>query len=346
MNDPLLIYGAYGYTGELIVREALDRGLRPVLAGRNETKLRAQAAGHGLDCRVFSLDDPRAVDAGLADMRVVLHCAGPFAHTAGDMAQGCLRNGAHYLDITGEIGVFEQMAALDAAASAAGVMLMPGVGFDVVPSDCLAAHLKRTLPSATTLNLAFFSTGHASHGTAATMLENFGRGGQIRRGGQLTRVPAAWKTRRIDFGPRTETCITIPWGDVSTAYYSTGIPDIAVYMAAPLGLRVGAIASRVIGPLLNSPAVQRFLYARIPEGGPSERLRNEGYCLLWGEAIAPSGERAEARLRICEGYTLTARAAVHIAQKTLAGSARPGYQTPSLAFGPDLVLELPGSTRT
>jgi len=346
MNDSLLIYGSYGYTGELIVREALDRGLRPILAGRNEAKLRAQAAAHKLDWRAFSLEDPRAVDAALAGVRVVLHCAGPFAYTAGDMAQGCLRARAHYLDITGEISVFEQMAALDAAATAAGVMLMPGVGFDVVPSDCLAAHLKRLLPGATSLTLAFFSTGHASHGTAITALENFGRGGQVRRGGKLTRVPSAWKIRTIDFGPRRETCMTIPWGDVSTAYYSTGIPNIVVFMGAPLGLRIFARLARVLGPLLNSPAVQGFLRARVPVGGPSEAARKDGYCLLWGEATGPGGERVEARLRTRDGYTLTALAAVHIAQKALSGQARAGYQTPSLAFGPDLVLELPGSTRT
>lgn len=346
MNDALLIYGSYGYTGELIVREALDKGLRPILAGRNEAKLKAQAAAHKLDYRAFALDDRKAVDAALDGLRVVLHCAGPFIRTAGDMAEGCLRAGAHYLDITGEISVFEYMASQDARATKEGVMLMPGTGFDVVPSDCLAAHLRHELPSATNLTLAFFSSGRASHGTSLTMVENFGHGGTVRRNGKLSSVPAAWKTRNIDFGPKSITCITIPWGDVSTAYYSTGIPNIEVFMAAPLGLRVAARATRPFGAFLNSPGVQRFLAKRIPEGGPSEAERARGYTLLWGEASDDKGGRVEARLKTPEGYTLTAQTAVHIATKCLTGHARCGFQTPSLAFGRDLILEIPGTTRT
>lgn len=346
MDDPLLIYGSYGYTGELIVRAALDAGLRPTLAGRNEEKVRAQAAAHKLPYRVFPLGDPRNLEAELRDVRVVLHCAGPFLHTAGDMAEGCLRAGAHYLDITGEISVFEYLASQDGRATREGVMLMPGAGFDVVPSDCLAAHLKHELPNATDLKLAFHSAGSTSHGTALTMLENIGHGGQVRRGGKLTRVPGAWKTRAINFGPRTETCITIPWGDVSTAYYSTGIPDIEVYMSAPMPLRLFSRAARAMGPLLNHPGVQRFLAARIPAGGPDEAARKRGYCLLWGEATAPDGARVEARLKTPEGYTLTALTAVHIAKRCLNGGAKAGYQTPSLAFGRDLILEIPGTERT
>lgn len=346
MNDPLFIYGSYGYTGELIVREALDHGIRPVLAGRNEAKLRAQAAAHKLDYRVFPLDDARSVEEELHDARVVLHCAGPFVRTAGVMAEACLRTGTHYLDITGEISVFEYMASQDSRATEAGVMLMPGVGFDVVPSDCLAAHLRHELPSATHLKLAFTGTGGPSHGTALTMLENFGHGGQVRRGGKLVPVPSGWKTRSIDFGGRVETCITIPWGDVSTAYYSTGIPNIEVYMGAPLGLRVFSKAARVLGPVLNSPGVQKFLAARIPEGGPSESSRQRGYSLLWGEASDDKGNHVEARLKTPDGYTLTARTAVLVARKVLTGHAHAGFLTPSLAFGRDLILEVPGCTRS
>src|SRR3712207_3296995 len=145
------------------------------------------------------------------------------------MAEACLSAGVHYLDITGEIGVFEALAARDAQARAAGVMLMPGVGFDVVPTDCLAAHLKRRLPSATRLALGFEAAGRLSRGTARTVIENLGAGGLVRQGGELKRVPAAWRTRVIDFGAGPRTAMTIPWGGVVTAYHSTGIPTIEVY---------------------------------------------------------------------------------------------------------------------
>lgn len=345
MNSEFLIYGSYGYTGELVVRYALEQGLKPVLAGRSGEKLRAQAEPLGLEARVFGLDDAAAVDAGLAGMGVVIHCAGPFSRTAKAMAEACMRTGTHYLDITGEIEVFERLAGMDEKAKAAGVMLMPGVGFDVVPTDCLAAHLKGLMPDATHLTLAFMGSGGLSHGTATTMTENFHRGGAIRRDGKIVPVPAAYETREIDFGQTKTMCMTIPWGDVSTAYRSTGIPNIKVFMAAPAGLRRGALISRYIGPLLSWGPVQKLMLSRIREGGPSDKSRAKGFSLLWGEVKNASGETLVSRLKTVDGYTLTALTSLLIARKVLAGNAPAGFQTPSMAYGADLILEVEGTTR-
>jgi short subunit dehydrogenase-like uncharacterized protein len=343
-----LIYGANGYTGALIARLAMARGHRPMLAGRSEAAVSALARELGLPARVFGLEDGEAVCAGLAGMRAVLHCAGPFAHTARRMADGCLRSGVHYLDVTGEIGVFEMLAGRDAEARSAGVMLLPGVGFDVVPSDCLAAHLKRRLPSATRLALGFHALGGLSRGTATTMAENLHRGGAVRRGGKLVPVPAAWQTRTIDFGRGRTSAMTIPWGDVSTAFRSTGIPNIEVYMAASRGQVLAARASRYFGWLLGSRPVQRWLKRRIQARppGPTEEQRARGRSYLWGEACDDSGARAVSRIQGPEGYTLTALTALTVVARVLAGAAPPGFQTPSLAYGPDFVLEVPGIERS
>ncbi|HNR31330.1 MAG TPA: saccharopine dehydrogenase NADP-binding domain-containing protein [Candidatus Hydrogenedentes bacterium] len=347
MNTPCLIYGSYGYTGRLVVRYAIERGLRPVLAGRNEAALRDQARESGLEYRAFALDDPDAVARGLDGMSVVAHCAGPFSRTARAMAKGCLRAGTHYLDITGEIEVFEALAAMDTRAREAGVMLLPGAGFDVVPSDCLALHLKRQVPAATRLVLAFHSNGRPSHGTATTIVENLHKGLWVREAGALTRKPLGWKQRTIDFGegpPRG--AITIPWGDVSTAYHSTGIPNIEVYMAAPRRARIMIRAARHFGWLLGSRPVNRYLKRRIDDAapGPTDADRARSYCLLWGEATNDSGGRAEARLRTPDGYTLTALTTLAIAEKVLAGDAPPGFQTPAKAYGPDFILAIDGVT--
>ena len=195
-----LIYGANGYTGELIAREAARRGLKPILAGRNRAAIEALSVELGLESRIFGLDDPKVIAAGLNDCAVVLHCAGPFSRTAKPMIEACLLTHTHYLDITGEIAVFEMAATFDAVAKLASIMLLPGVGFDVVPTDCLAAHLKAQLPTATHLALAFRGLGRTSRGTTLTGLEGMSTGGMIRRDGKLMPVPAAWKTRRIDFG--------------------------------------------------------------------------------------------------------------------------------------------------
>jgi short subunit dehydrogenase-like uncharacterized protein len=342
-----LIYGANGYTGALIARMAVSRGETPVLAGRNRAAVETLARELGLAWRSFPLDDARAVDEGLSGMAAVLHCAGPFSRTARPMSDACLRARIHYLDITGEVEVFEALAARDAEARAAGIMLLPGAGFDVVPSDCLAAHLKRRLPTATRLALAFRPVGGLSRGTATTLVENLHRGGLVRRSGVLTPVPPAFKVRAIDFGRGPRTSMTIPWGDVSTAYHSTGIPDVEVYVAAPLTTRLAARASGALRPLLSARAVQRFLRARVRAGpaGPTDAERARGKYYLWGEAADDAGGRVVSRLETPEGYTFTALAALAILARVRIGDAPAGFRTPSLAYGPDFVLTIPAVTR-
>ena len=342
-----MIYGANGYTGELIAREAARRGLRPVLGGRSAAAIVPLAAELGFAHRVFALDDSAAVDAALAGVRVVLHCAGPFARTSRPMVEACLRKRVHYLDITGEIPVFEECAARTASARAAGVMLLPGTGFDVAPSDCLAAHLKSRLPTATHLALGFQVGASVSRGTATTMVENIHRGGLVRKEGALTPVPPGYKTRVIDFGRGPTTAVTIPWGDVSTAFHSTGIPNVEVYMAAPAQTRAMLLFARVAGPLLGTSPVQGLLKAVIRRSprGPSAEQRASARSYLWGEAR--DGDRTVvSRLQGPESYALTVQTALAAVAKVRSGAARPGFQTPSLAFGPNFILEIEGVTRT
>jgi short subunit dehydrogenase-like uncharacterized protein len=347
MSSTFLLYGANGYTGELVARLALERGLRPLLAGRDAARIRPLATELGFDHVSFALDDRAAIDEVLKSVSVVLHCAGPFSRTSQPMADGCLRAGTHYLDITGEISVFESLAARRAEALAAGVMLLPGVGFDVVPSDCLAAHLKRRLPSATHLTLAIQGLGRISHGTATTMVENINRGGVVRGDGRLTPVPSAWRTREVDFGRGPTKATTIPWGDIATAFYSTGIPNIEVYAAMPAAARRMMKASRPLGPLLATAPVQRFLKNRIKAQpvGPSAEERARGRSFVWGEVSDDAGQQKRSRLSGPEGYTLTARTALAVVERVLAGVAPAGFQTPSLAYGADFILEIEGVVR-
>jgi len=345
MND-ILLYGANGYTAQIIIGLARERGVDLILAGRNPAAISALADASGNPHRVFALDDPTEVQAGLSGIHTVLHCAGPFSRTALPMARACIATGTHYLDITGEIAIFEQMAKrLGPEAEAAGVMLLPGVGFDVVPSDCLARHLSDRCPGATQLTLAMTGEGGVSHGTATTAVENVAEGGAVRIDGKITPVPAAWKTREFDFGHGKKRAVTIPWGDVSSAWYSTGIPNIEVYMALPPSVQRMMGLSRHLGWALGSRPGQWLLKSRIPSGGPSEEVRASGWSVVMGEAVAPDGTRAAARLRCPEAYQLTADAALHIAARVREGEIKPGYQTPSSAFGPDLVLALEGVAR-
>ena len=338
-----MVYGATGFTGELIVAEAVRRGMTPIVAGRSEDKVKALAARHGLEWRAFVVDDPAALASGLRGVGLVLHCAGPFFRTYQQVLAGCLAAGAHYLDITGEIAVFEGCARRDADARAAGIVVLPGVGFDVVPSDCLAASLKAALPTATSLELAFGGGAGLSRGTARTMVAGLGMGGAIRQGGKIRTVPLAHAVLTVPYRDKPRLSVSIPWGDVSTSYHSTGIGDIVVYRAAPPGQVRGMKVMRWLGPLLGSSLVQRWLTARIDAGaaGPDESRRGRSPMQLWGR-VRDGATSVEGTLVTPEGYDLTALAAVECVRRLLSGGVKPGYLTPSLAFGREFVATIPG----
>ncbi|MDH3491938.1 MAG: saccharopine dehydrogenase NADP-binding domain-containing protein [Acidobacteriota bacterium] len=340
-----LIYGANGYTGELIAREAVKRGMKPILGGRSQNKVEPLAKELGLVFRTFSLEDKKSLDYTLKEVDFVIHCAGPFSLTATQMVNGCFRTGTHYLDITGEIAVFEELAARTEKAKEAGVMVMPGVGFDVVPTDCLARHLKDRMPDAVDLTLAFYGLGRISHGTQSTMTMNVGKGGAIRKDGKIAGVPAAWKTKEIDFGDVTKTGVTIPWGDVSTAFYTTGIPNIKVFTVLPEKQIKLLKMSRYIGWLMATGPVQGILQSQIPEGGPSAEEREKGKTYLWGRAEDKDGNSVESRMQGPEGYKFTMLTALRIAERIIGGEFKPGFQTPAGCYGADLVMEIEGVER-
>lgn len=231
MNGRIMIYGATGYTGKLVAQEAKRQGLNPLLAGRSAAKLKAVAEPLGFEWRAVALEDSAALDAALSEVQAVLHIAGPFSQTSKPMLDACLRTKRHYLDITGEIDVLEACAARDAEAKAAGIVVLPGVGFDVVPSDCLAAHMKERMPDAVKLTLAIGGLEKMSRGTAKSSVESIANPVRVRRGGEIvTQWPPERKS--FDFGKGPRPSIAIGWGDVATAYHSTGIGDISVYFEA------------------------------------------------------------------------------------------------------------------
>lgn len=344
MTKPWILYGANGYTGALIAKAAAEQGMKPILAGRNRAAIEALAGQLGLESRVFDLDDADALAGQLEGASLVLHTAGPFSATSEPLVSACLRARVHYLDITGEISVFEACKARDAEARARGVVVMPGVGFDVVPSDCLARALAEALPGAVKLELAFRALGSMSRGTLKTMVESLGQGVQVRRGGKIETVPAGSLQHSLEFAGKPRTVVAIGWGDVSTAYHSTGIGDITVSMAMPPGQLRGLKVMRMLGSLLRRPTVIKLLQAIVGRTvhGPSEKVRESAHAELWGKVTGLDGSSVEGRLRTPGGYTTTVITALACVKRLLGDGAEAGYQTPSSAFGAGLIRTLPG----
>ncbi|PCR91719.1 saccharopine dehydrogenase family protein [Natrinema ejinorense] len=347
--DSLLIYGAYGYTGRLIAREAVARGGSPAIAGRDGRSVARQADELGVEGRTFDLAAPD-LDDHLRPFDAVLNCAGPFVDTAEPLVEACLETNTGYLDITGEFSVFESLRQRDGAARESGVPLLPGVGFDVVPSDCLAGFLHEQLPDADRLALGIKGSSDLSRGTARTLVEQLGTGGVVRRNGRLVQVPTAFRTREVDFGDGPEHAVTIPWGDVVTASHTTGIESIEVYVATPSWATSALSAVDSLEWLLERRPVKgvlkRLVDARLD--GPDGRRLATGSAVVWGEVVDDdTGRRACARLRTPNPYALTAESAVTAAERVLEAGDRDlaGFQTPASAFGTEFALELRGTER-
>lgn len=346
-----LLYGANGYSGELAGRYAKDYGLQPILAGRNKESIEPVAKKLGYEFKVFNVNDKSALVANLKQVKVVLNTAGPFQFTAKQFIEACIETGTHYIDINGDTSVFELIKTYDEAAKKAGIMLLPGSGFDVVPTDCLALYLKKQLPDANSLQLAFATLGGGlSHGTATTMVNKLGEGGAVRKDGEIIRQRLGKKGMFVDFvtaGGSTKKIfvMTIPWGDVSTAYFTTGIPNIESYTGIPRKVYVMLKAQFLFNWLLRTRFIRNTIKKKINKRppGPSDEQRKKASSSIWGKATNAAGQSVTKSFSCADGYTLTTHSSLLIVKKILDGDFKVGYQTPASVYGEGLVKEIVGT---
>jgi short subunit dehydrogenase-like uncharacterized protein len=347
-NKTWLLYGAYGYTGTLIAEEAVKRGHHPVLAGRSEKKLVPLAERLGLDYIVLDLQNSVKLTQAIADFDLVFHAAGPFIHTHRPMVQACLMGKAHYLDITGEVTVFEENLSYDPLAQEQGVAVISGVGFDVVPTNCLATYVAQHITDPTELKIGVAVFNGVSAGTTKSMLEHISGGILLRRKGELVQhLVGQLPGIGVRFADAERNVYPITWGDVTTAYQSTGIENITAYMAYP---RAMAFLMRLGGPL----SMNLFANKTIRQGaqkvvektvkGPNEHIRRTARCQIWAWASNAAGDESEAWLETAEAYHYTALAGVRCIEKTLELQPQ-GVLAPAQAFGTEFLLDIPGTRR-
>jgi short subunit dehydrogenase-like uncharacterized protein len=349
-----MIYGASGYTGKLVAEEAVKRGHKPLLAGRSASKLKPLADRLGLEYVAVSLDDTAALEKAVSRVELVYHAAGPFIHTSAPMVNACLAVGAHYLDITGEIPVFQNLFRQNEAAREKGIALISGVGFDVVPSDCLIKYVADQLPDATHVDVVFDALGssgggaNVSAGTTKSALEGLPIiGGLARRNGELTSLTLGSGAKKFPFPGGEKMAMPIPWGDLEVGYRTSGIPNITTFMAFPPAM---IYTTRVLGSAVRNllkvkfirDAAGKLVDRMLP--GPSEKARETGRSMIYAQVRNAKGETRQAWLETLEGYQLTMVLAPMAVERLLDGSIK-GATTPALAFGADFILEVPGTKR-
>ncbi|MBC8145333.1 MAG: saccharopine dehydrogenase NADP-binding domain-containing protein [bacterium] len=343
-TPPWMIYGAYGFTGRLMAAEAVRRGHRPILAGRSEARLRELGISLGLDWKVFGLDNPREVERALTGIDIVLNSAGPFDTTTEPLLDACITMGTSYTDISGELDVYEQTFAREDEVRHAGITVVTGIGFDVVPTDCLAVRAAREIGKPTSLEIAVGTSGGLSPGTMRATFRMAGQGGRERRDGIIVEVPVAETVQRIRLPQRERGMVSVPLGDIASAFRSSGVRNITTYLIVPASLRaLAAGASKVGGWIASIAPVQRAvdgLIARVAKGPDDEALassRTES----WVRA-SDGVETIEYYLEAPGGYTYTQVSAVRAIERLLRERIV-GVFTPEQALGVDFINEIPQS---
>ncbi|HEX2691080.1 MAG TPA: saccharopine dehydrogenase NADP-binding domain-containing protein [Kofleriaceae bacterium] len=336
----LMIYGAAGYTARLIVHELARRGTPSVIAGRDEAALRAAAIPG--EIRTFGLADPSEIAAGLEGVTVLVNATGRYSTTALPLVRGCLARGIHYLDLAGEVPEHALLLGLADEARAAGVMLLPGVGFGVVPTELAAVEAAQRLGARPArLEIAYETVGGASRGTLETVLRQIHQAGVQRRGGELVAVRPGARRARLAFGAgHTALAITNPWrADLVSAFVSVGSPDIETLASFPATARFLMAWPRFTSSWLGRRLVERTI-AGAP-AGPSEAERAAGRTRVLVHAV-DGARRVAVALHGPEAYDFTARTAAAIAARVLAGAAVPGFATPSMVLPWPQLLALEG----
>ncbi|TWC62004.1 short subunit dehydrogenase-like uncharacterized protein [Pseudomonas sp. SJZ103] len=317
----LMIYGATGYTGRMAAEHAKKLGLALVIAGRNAERLASLAAQLEVQYRVFSAQAPSA-DA-LDGIDVLLNFAGPFAHTAGTLMQACIKAGVDYLDITAEINVYRLAEQLGSDAAAAGVMLLPGVGWDVVPTDCLAMHVAQRVRQPQSLRIALQVPGSMSRGSALSVGEIIGAGVMARVDGQLIATPDA-QPQLLDFGDGPVLCAPLSFGDLVTAWHSTAIADIAMFVH------------------ISGDAFPEGDLSQLPDG-PTQVERDAHRARAIAEVTGADGSVARSVIETVNGYSYTPLAAVEAARRVLGGERRSGFESPAHLFGVGFAQTIAGT---
>jgi short subunit dehydrogenase-like uncharacterized protein len=327
-----LIYGATGYTGRRTAEWAVANGMKPVLAARRAAEVKMLAERLGLQWEAFDLTDVGIVTKRLSKYSTVLHCAGPFIDTWQPMIEACIAAGTHYLDITGEVDVYEGLAAHEAQAKQAGVMMMPAVGFDMVPGDCLALALKERMPDADTLEIGYSFDGTITRGSIRSALKAFTPDAQVRRGNQMVRL-AAPESRKFDFGPKSAggevDCYSNTFGDVSIGWRTTRIPNVTAYLHI-------TEAFQKLATLTGEADI-----LKLPEGPSEDELKTHSAFIV-GEVRNIAGKTCRARMTTPQVYAVTFPLAATIAQRVHDGAVKPGFQTGAGMFGKDFILGFAG----
>ena len=339
-----MLYGCYGYSGELILKEALRKGLKPIIAGRSEEKVTKLAEKHQLPFRVFDLSSFATIEQNISDCDLVFNAAGPFTSTCIPMLKACLNAKIHNLSLAGEIPILEELHRYHQEAKAQGVIIGVGLGFDVMPTDAMANKAKELLPDATHLLIGLNGPNDMSRGSMKEFFEQIGEQAfWQRRNGKL--VESKPRSTYMDFGNGRKLSSSIAWGDTASAYHSTGIPNIDVFSAVSKADLLLIKTLDALGFLFKFKRIQKITNKCIDKllSGPDEKKREQGLTYLCAEANNAKGNKVRIYMTTPSAYKITYLGAVFAIQEVLEKpKSEGGYYTPAQLLGTETISRIEG----
>lgn len=316
------VFGAYGHTGRFVVAELLERGLTPVLCGRDAGKLRALGASFpGVPVRVASVDDAGSLDAALSGTAAVINCAGPFATTTAPVIEAALRARIAYVDVAAEVeAVADTFARFDERARDAGIVAVPAVAFYGGLGDLLATAAAGGWSQADEVFLAYaLSSWHPTAGTLKS-----GQVSRRRRGNQRLVFVDGRLELRTDQAPTGRWSFPAPVGERAVLEEFTTADSVTI----PRHLDTKSVHT-----CMTVEAVKDLL---APEAAPpvpvDERGRSDQTFLV--DVVVRSGaDRRRAVARGRDIYAISAPLAVEAVRRVLAGQVtRTGVATAGELF--------------
>jgi short subunit dehydrogenase-like uncharacterized protein len=367
MTHTILLYGATGYTGRLIAAEGARVGMasggsappyRMVLAGRNGAKLAEVAERHSMEYRVFALDDPGRVKHALRGIDLVINAAGPFALTGDRLAKSSIDAGCHYVDINGEVDVYQRLDDLGRYAADRELAMVCSAGHTAAASDLLLdaalSHLEGRAGldyggELGAIRIAMACVVNLSRGSVGTLWRSLREQVTVVRGWSLWHEPVGKLEHTFDFRdhgkPNAKTDLRIASAanlvDTLTARLTVARRGFSAkrmesYVEAGTAARFGYQLASYLAPVAAIPGV-RFLVRQqiefLPEGPTPEDLRDETHVILLDIEDPARAKLIDWRWETPNAYQFTAQVVVEIAAKTVKGPSV-GWLTPGAVLRP------------
>lgn len=333
-NNNWIIYGATGYTANLIIKKAIQMGLPPVLAGRDRSKISSVAKKYGLKYKVFEINDINVIQANIENSNLILNASSNYKLTAQPFINACLASGCHYLDLCGEISVLKKIFEYNELAKYGNITIIPNSGYHSIVTDCFAGYVANLIENPIELNYYLLDASIPSLGTLKSSLDAFLGGGFVLKYNNFENIKMGSIKTRVEHKNKALTLYASPMAELYLSHISTSIPNINVYLKIPLlySLLLDYFGDYILKLLQSEKRTAILNLIDKFVKGPSEAINKKLKSMIGVNVKNLKGDSLTMWLEAPEAYDFTATLSVEAVKLALSGLPS-GVLTPIQAYG-------------